>query len=325
MLLCRTIEIAQCGNGVDQVPLFSVIIPTFNRRELLRQTLASVWAQTFADYEVIVVDDGSTDGTWEDLLSLRSRVCALRQNNAGPGAARNLGAQRATGKYLAFLDSDDLWFPWTLETFRDIAANERLAMVCGRVHQYTEAAEFLHVHRTPLRTKVFPDYLASWLFRYSVGSGMVIIRRDAFLEMGGFTDQSVNMEDHDLVIRLGISRGFVMVESPFTLAIRLHPGSVSSDLHKSYMGNLFVIRQEKKSMYPGGTDRARERREIICSHTRTMSMACLRAGSYEEAWRLYGETFSWQVRCGRWRYLAAMPLLTLAAACRSRVSVGMSL
>lgn len=298
------------------MPLFSVVIPTFNRQELLRQTLVSVWAQSLTDYEVIVVDDGSTDGTWEELQALGSRVCALRQNNAGPGAARNLGAEYATGDYLAFLDSDDLWFPWTLETFRDLAVHERPAVVCGRVHQYKEAAEFLHVRRAPLRTKAFPDYLASWAYQYSVGSGMVIIRRDVFLEIGGFTDQPVNMEDHDLMIRLGIARGFVMVESPVTLANRLHAGGVSCDYHKSYLGNLFIIQQEKKTRYPGGAGRAHERRQIICSHSRAMSISCLRAGRYGEAWRLYRETFVWQVRCGRWRYLAAMPLLTLAATCR---------
>jgi len=100
--------------------LFSVIIPTHNRLDLLRGALASVWQQSYNDCELIVVDDGSADGTWDALQVLGTRVCARRQNNAGPGAARNLGAKNATGDYFAFLDSDDLWFPWTLETYRQI-------------------------------------------------------------------------------------------------------------------------------------------------------------------------------------------------------------
>jgi glycosyltransferase involved in cell wall biosynthesis len=94
--------------------LFSVIIPTYNRAALLCTALDSVFAQTFTDYEVIVVDDGSTDGTAAMVASYGGRVRYFQQQNKGPGAARNLGAQHATGEYLAFLDSDDLWFPWTL-------------------------------------------------------------------------------------------------------------------------------------------------------------------------------------------------------------------
>jgi len=114
------------------VPLFSVIIPTYNRRELLRQALASVLAQTFTDYEIIVVDDGSTDGTREWLATVSDQVRVLIQENRGPGAARNLGIQNAVGEYVTFLDSDDIWFPWTLEIYeRAIREASRPAFVSG--------------------------------------------------------------------------------------------------------------------------------------------------------------------------------------------------
>src|SRR6476619_2378317 len=100
--------------------MFSVVIPSFNRVALLRTTLNSVFAQRFSDFEVIVVDDGSTDQTMEYLRPLKDQVTAIRQANQGPGAARNRGARQATGTYLAFLDSDDLWFPWTLEIYRKV-------------------------------------------------------------------------------------------------------------------------------------------------------------------------------------------------------------
>jgi glycosyltransferase involved in cell wall biosynthesis len=99
-------------------PEFSVIIPAYNRRALLIETLNSVWQQTFADFEVIVVDDGSTDGTAEYLGSLGAKVQCVMQDNFGPGAARNRGLEIANGRYVAFVDSDDVWFPWTLETMR---------------------------------------------------------------------------------------------------------------------------------------------------------------------------------------------------------------
>ena len=97
--------------------LFSVVIPTYNRAQLLRGTLESVWRQHFADFETIVVDDGSTDQTQEYLCTLGDKVQVIRQENCGPGAARNAGARAARGDYVALLDSDDLWFPWTLNVF----------------------------------------------------------------------------------------------------------------------------------------------------------------------------------------------------------------
>ena len=98
-------------------PFFSTIIPTYNRAHLLEATLDSALAQEFDGHEVIVVDDGSTDETPDLLARYADRVCLLRQDQRGPGAARNLGIRRARGTYLTFLDSDDLWFPWTLATF----------------------------------------------------------------------------------------------------------------------------------------------------------------------------------------------------------------
>src|SRR3954453_7371445 len=103
--------------------LFSVIIPAHNRVGLIGQTLKSIWAQSFTDFEVIVVDDGSIDGTVEFLRSLKEHVTVLSQRNRGPGAARNLGASHAKGEYLAFLDSDDLWFRWTLEVYAQVIRN----------------------------------------------------------------------------------------------------------------------------------------------------------------------------------------------------------
>src|SRR5262249_11921042 len=99
------------------MPFFSVIVPTFNRVELLKSTVNSILAQRYADFELIIVDDGSRDETLEYLGTLGAKVSVLRQSNQGPGPARNRGAQIATGEYLAFIDSDDVWFPWTLEIY----------------------------------------------------------------------------------------------------------------------------------------------------------------------------------------------------------------
>src|SRR5262249_51175789 len=118
-------ELREPDNSVGaRTVLFSVIIPTYNRRKLLQETLDSVWAQSFTDFEVIVVDDGSTDGTEDVLKPQQDRLKLIVNEHLGPGAARNAGARVAKGQYLAFLDSDDLWFPWTLSTFAELIAKQ---------------------------------------------------------------------------------------------------------------------------------------------------------------------------------------------------------
>ena len=89
-------------------PFISVIIPTFNRLDLLKETVESVRNQTFNDFEIVVVNDGSTDGTGE-WLRAQEDVCALEQENSGIATSRNNGAAVARGTWLAFLDHDDLW------------------------------------------------------------------------------------------------------------------------------------------------------------------------------------------------------------------------
>ncbi len=96
-------------------PLISVIIPTFNRSYCLAETLDSVLRQSFKNYELIVVDDGSTDATPQLLDQYAGRLAHLQTSHAGPSAARNAGIGMARGDYIAFLDSDDLWAPRKLE------------------------------------------------------------------------------------------------------------------------------------------------------------------------------------------------------------------
>src|SRR5438045_1060854 len=102
------------------MPKFSVIIATYNRAEYITATLESLKTQEFKDFEVIVVDDGSTDNTLELLKSQGSWLTIFQEQNSGPGRARNVAVDHATGEYLAFLDSDDIWFPWTLSTFAEV-------------------------------------------------------------------------------------------------------------------------------------------------------------------------------------------------------------
>ena len=118
------------------MPFYSIVMPVFNRGHLVAATLESVLAQTESDWEIIVVDDGSTDETMAILKRYRARcgdkMRVIQQGNKGPGAARNVAVAAARGRYIAFLDSDDLWFPWTLEFYRQQLEKHDYPRVFGR-------------------------------------------------------------------------------------------------------------------------------------------------------------------------------------------------
>lgn len=301
------------------MPLFSVVIPTYNRVELQREALASVLAQTCSDYELIVVDDGSTDRTWEELQSLGSRVRALHQENAGPGVARNLGAQCATGDYLAFLDSDDVWFPWTLTVLRGVIEDAAApSIVSTKFMEFTGPADLASVRNAPVRTKMFSDYFASHEAGYFVGAGTAVLKRERFLGIGGFTAQRANAEDHDLILRLGTVPGFVQITSPVMLGWRRHLGSATWNVRDTFEGCLHLAAQERNGTYPGGKSRMNHRREILTRHLRSASLECLRRGYRAEAWRLYGVSLPWHVRLRRWKYLVGFPIQALSRLSSSR-------
>lgn len=292
----------------------SLIIPVHNRSSLLAECLASVAAQSSAPDEVIVIDDGST----EDIAPVVAAHCPtariIRRGGVGPGAARDAGARAANGEHLFFLDSDDLLMPWAIEsTRRQLAATARPASVlclAGRV--FWEHGEPLP---RPARGKdaavVHADYFSLSHEPFFMGASGLVVAREACLRCGGFPRLRINAEDSALLLRLGVEPGLTLLASPVTIAIRTHPGNISRSARLNLRGGLHMLATERRGGYPGGAARASERRRIICTHLRSMSLAALAAGHARLAWIAYRRAFGWQLRLGRWRYLAAFPLLTL--------------
>jgi len=109
---------------METIPLISVVMPLYNKRSYVSRAVKSVQRQTCTDWELIIVDDGSTDGSSENLPLDGPRSRCYRQENRGPGAARNAGLDRARGKYVAFLDADDEWLPSFLEAGLSVLENK---------------------------------------------------------------------------------------------------------------------------------------------------------------------------------------------------------
>jgi glycosyltransferase involved in cell wall biosynthesis len=290
------------------MPLFSVVIPTYNRKDLLRRALQSVMRQRCHDFEVIVIDDGSTDGT-EAMVAEFDKVRFFRQHRLGPGAARNLAWEQANGEFLAFLDSDDLWFPWTLETFkRCIEEHRRPALVTVHYFPFCDDQRVHEVTPETFASTYYPDYFASADEGIWLGAAGMLVRRDCCARFP--TDMKV-AEDIHLALQLGLETGFVAIRSPYTFAYRYHGLNSVANYDNLYAGFLHLVHQEKACAFPGGRRRQGERRALI---TRSMRRVCLNAierARLADAVRLYWETLPWQIALGRWRFVVGLPLLAL--------------
>jgi glycosyltransferase involved in cell wall biosynthesis len=301
--------------------VFSVIIPTCNRAAFLKEALKSVLAQEFGDFEVIVVDDGSVDETPAVLKSFGNKVQCLRQQNRGPGAARNSGATRAVGEYLAFLDSDDLFFPWSLRAYAElIQIHQAPAFIAGKPKLFREVSELSFTGSEPIAVKKFSDYLASGDQWRWWGASSFVIRRNQFMAAGGFANEPINGEDADLALKLGTAPGFIQITRPETFAYRQHGSNVMKDAVRNVSGACYQVKQELAGVYPGQRQRARERWRIITRHVRPATREALNAGLVDESWRLYRDTLRWNLALGHWKYLFGFLVL---AASRSSRSLGL--
>ncbi|WP_426733191.1 glycosyltransferase family 2 protein [Myxococcus faecalis] len=303
-----------------RMPFFSVVIPTYNRAALLERTLASVFAQEETDYEVLVVDDGSTDGTLELLAGQGERVRVLRQHNAGPGVARNAGIREAKGEYVAFLDSDDVWFPWTLATYRKVLREQGMpSVVMGRSLDFAREDELSVVRREPEQVVLFPDYVSSSGDRTPRTACVLAVKTEALRRVEGFTAARIAGEDHDLLMRLGLEPGFAWVRAPVTMGYRKHPGSESSSMEKSHQGTVYQLMQERLGRYPGGASREKERLELMLYGVRHVSHWLLSLGRTELALDLYRRSLPFHRVLPRWRYMVGFPAKAAWVHLRQRV------
>lgn len=205
-------------------PAVSIIIPTHDRLRLLLAALDSVAAQTFTDYEVIVVDDGSTEQIAEGIADHPTRPRVLRQPNLGPAAARNRGIQAATAPLLAFLDSDDLWLPTMLERFVSALHADR----SHRIFYGPMSPIDADGRAVPGRTKPCQGgWITQRLFCSSfIHVPTVVCHKELLLEAGGFNESLPVCEDYDLWLRLSVDHSFGLIDEPLALR-RLHDNRLS--------------------------------------------------------------------------------------------------
>lgn len=241
--------------------LLSIVIPFWNRREGVVAALRSIGLRPDPRHEVVLVDDGSTDGgaaaveavIAEDGLQGMARL--LRTANGGPGAARNAGAAAATGEWLVFLDSDDLWFPWTLPRLTE--ALEDMPPPALGFMRTLDGDGPAETTPSPLRVVKYEGFLeAVSAFRGTPASVRVagcntVITRRLFMESGGFDPQLRCAEDVDLFLRVSHRGRCFVIEAPEMVRYAVAGDDrLSSDIPKVAAGLAFLQTSTANGRYP---------------------------------------------------------------------------
>lgn len=269
-------------------PRISVILPVWNREWIVLASVQSVLGQTFRDLELIIIDDGSTDGTIRRLATLddpRVRVIAC-PTNRGAAAARNVGISEARGPLIAFQDSDDLWIETHLESLvqRFDASGPRVGLTyCVKVVRHGD-----RTWQTPAKNQEPPqgNVLSDLLRENFISTPAALVRRSCLEHVGGFDESLPSLEDWELWIRVAKSYDVAFAAETRVLGTR-SANSISN--------NLAADREARKEIY------VKHWVAFASSHSggfRTrlqhLARAYLRGGSRRDAWR----ALRWSARFG---------------------------
>ena len=206
-------------------PLVTVIIPTYNRGWIIQEAIDSVLDQDFNDYELIVVDDGSEDNTLEILEAYGKAIKVLQQGNRGVSAARNRGIEEATGRLIAFLDSDDLWLPKKLSTQVKFFENNADALI-------NQTQEIWNRNGLRVNPKKRHHKFSGMIFERSlelclVSPSAVMIAKELFDTVGVFDENLPACEDYDLWLRISCRYPVHLTDLPLVIKRGGHDDQLS--------------------------------------------------------------------------------------------------
>ena len=267
-------------------PPVSVIIPVYNRPAMVREALASVLAQTFRNFEILAVDDGSTDDTPERLEEAAegAPLRVIRIEHCGkPGAVRNRGVEAARGELLAFLDSDDLWAPEKLESQ---LALHGVASAAPRISHTRERwlRNGREVSQGSQRHRRAGDLFVDSLKKCIIGPSTVMMERSLFEELGGFREDVEIAEDYELWLRVTHREPVAYLDEALTVK-RAGPWDQLSERHGGI--ELFRIQALRELVEQGGfgdnPEHAAEARRELGRKCRIYASGCRKRGREAEA------------------------------------------
>jgi glycosyltransferase involved in cell wall biosynthesis len=270
---------------------FSILMPVYNREKYVGQAIDSVLAQTFQDYELFAIDDGSTDLSAAVLASYGTRIKFLQQSNQGPEVARNKAAALARGEYLVFFDSDDYLFPFALETIdKVISSFGAPTLIMGSVERFRDENPPAEPADRTIRIIKYPDYLSK---TRPVGTTCIVVRKSDFDAVGGLrntTAETWYCDDNSLLLKVGALGQCILIESPCTSAYRQH-GENSTKNAEAFANGLMRLADSERQGAFGGKERKADRYAYIGGRAAAWAFYyCWKAGHRKLALKLLSET-----------------------------------
>ncbi len=269
-------------------PKVSICIPTYNRKSYLRETLDSILAQTYKDYEIVIVDDGSTDGTEDMIKRLALPVKYCWQKNSGDAAARNKLIELAQGKYISFIDSDDLLMPNAIERMVNaIEAENDDVIVYGSYYRINQNGEVYGRCKRKLYSGDITKQLFQTILVHACGS---MFPRKILKEFPVFDTSLKVCSDYDLWLRLSLEYRFIALAEP-TFKRRRHQGNLSGPFFENCLTEFRVLERfyhEKggKEVVPKNTAM-----QVFSKEGRRTGLSAIREGLYDQACQLLGQSF----------------------------------
>ncbi len=217
------------------MPYFSIIIPSYNRAPIINRAIQGVLEQTFQDFEILIVDDGSTDNTKSTIQEFNdSRIKYIYQNNAGVCAARNTGAKQTEGEFLIFLDSDDTVEKSWLQDFYDLAIQNKEWLFCSMKVVKQDSSEYLVSALSPYKNKKIKGNSAA---------GSWAIKKDVFLRVGLFDENMKFGENVELRFRLDSEKLSIGIIDNYNFTYFESLNGGSRNLKNTIDSNLYIIKK----------------------------------------------------------------------------------
>lgn len=265
------------------MPLVSVIIPTHNRADVLGRAVASVLAQTWTDFELIVVDDGSTDHTAAVLAEFDDpRLTGMHQENKGVSAARNLGIRASSGRFIALLDSDDSWLPDKLA--RQLAFMRESGMEISQTDEIW-IRDGARVNPCRKHAKLAGWFLERSLELCLISPSCVLFSRALWEELGPFDERLPACEDYSLWLRVGLRYPVGLIPEALTIKTGGHADQLSRRIIGLDLYRIYAMLDLLQTM-----DMTAEQRVLVVAalrqRVRLYAQGCIKYGKDEEALRV---------------------------------------
>jgi glycosyltransferase involved in cell wall biosynthesis len=274
-------------------PRFSVVITSYNQRDFVRSAVDSALSQNRSLAEIIVVDDGSKDGSPEMLESYGNAIQLVKfPANQGAIAARNHGASVAKGDYIIFLDGDDLFMPGAFAIYdRLIRALQPALILAGRVWFEGNPPPVSETPGAPIEYVDYPNLMEKDR-PYGTCASALVVTREAYRAIGGWSAGIFHMDTVDYTTKLGYSGRTILVNSPPTVFYRVHSGNSVNNVPPFLRMGHKIMGKERAGEYPGGPQHRFTRNAWLGGVMLFWTKRSFRAGFYREGLQLAATAWS---------------------------------